>query len=240
MPVADGLYSSRLADGRLYDTIAPMQVVVVPVTPFQQNCSLLRCDSSAAGAVVDPGGDIDQILATAAAEGIDIGKILLTHAHIDHAGATAELAERLGIPIEGPQREDQYWIDKLPDQARMFGFPPAAAFTPTRWLEQGDRVTVGNEELEVLHTPGHTPGHVVYFHRRDRIAFVGDVLFAGSIGRTDFPRGDFPTLVASITGRLWPLGDDVSFVPGHGPTSTFGEERRSNPFVGDAALARAP
>ena len=215
-----------------------MQVVIVPVTPFQQNCSLLRCDASPAGAVIDPGGDIRQILAIAAEQGIRIDRILLTHGHVDHAGGTAELAARLGVPIEGRHAADRFLLDVLPEQGRRFGGLDAQAFTPSRWLAQGDTVAVGDELLEVLHTPGHTPGHVAFFHRRDRIAFVGDVLFAGSIGRTDLPRSDFAALLESITGRLWPLGDDVTFVPGHGPTSTFGEERRSNPFVGDAVLAR--
>ena len=215
-----------------------MQVVIVPVTPFQQNCSLLRCDASPAGAVIDPGGDIRQILAIAAEQGIRIDRILLTHGHVDHAGGTAELAARLGVPIEGPHAADRFLLDVLPEQGRRFGGLDAQAFTPSRWLAQGDTVAVGDELLEVLHTPGHTPGHVAFFHRRDRIAFVGDVLFAGSIGRTDLPRSDFAALLESITGRLWPLGDDVTFVPGHGPTSTFGEQRRSNPFVGDAVLAR--
>ncbi len=215
-----------------------MQVVVVPVTPFQQNCAVAWADGSDEAAVIDPGGDLAQIHAAAAEHGVRIGRILLTHAHIDHAGATAELARDLGIPIEGPHPADQYWIERLPEQSRMFGFPPTASFTPDRWLQQGDSVALGAETLEVLHCPGHTPGHVVFFHRTDRIAFVGDVLFAGSIGRTDFPGGDFDQLVDSITTRLWPLGDDVTFVPGHGPTSTFGAERRSNPFVGDRVLGR--
>lgn len=215
-----------------------MQVVVVPVTPFQQNCALLQPDAGGEGAVVDPGGDIAQIQAVAAENSLRIGRILLTHAHIDHAGAAAELARLLGIPIEGPHPDDQYWIERLPEQSRLFGFPPATPFTPDRWLQAGDTVMLGEEALEVRHCPGHTPGHVVFFHRADRIALVGDVLFAGSIGRTDFPGGDFDTLVRSITGQLWPLGDDVTFLPGHGPTSTFGEERRHNPFVGDRALAQ--
>jgi glyoxylase-like metal-dependent hydrolase (beta-lactamase superfamily II) len=215
-----------------------MQVVVVPVTAFQQNCSVIWSEASGAGAVVDPGGDLARVHAAIREHGVQVTKILLTHTHIDHAGGTAELAAALDVPIEGPHPDDQFWIDLLPEQSRMFGFAPAARFTPDRWLYQGDTVSVGDEVLEVHHCPGHTPGHVVFFHRGDRIALVGDVLFAGSIGRTDFPRGDHDTLIRSITGRLWPLGDDVTFVPGHGPASTFGAERRTNPFVGDAALAR--
>ncbi len=212
-----------------------MRVIVTPVTPFQQNCSLIWCETTRRGAIVDPGGDTERVLAAAHREGVTIEKLLVTHAHIDHAGATARLARELGVPIEGPQREDQFWIDLLPEQGARYGFPPAEAFVPDRWLEHGDSVGVGAVTLEVLHCPGHTPGHVVFFDRESRIALVGDVLFQGSIGRTDFPRGDHATLLASIRDRLWPLGDDVVFVPGHGPTSSFGDERRTNPFVGDHA-----
>ena len=214
-----------------------MRVIVTPVTLFQQNCSLLWCESTRRGAIVDPGGDTDQVLAAAAREGVTVEKILITHAHIDHAGATAALARALGVPIEGPHREDQFWIDLLPEQGAKYGFPPAERFVPSRWLEHGDTVTVGELSLDVVHCPGHTPGHVVFHHAPSRIALVGDVLFQGSIGRTDFPRGDHATLLASIRDRLWPLGDDVTFIPGHGPLSTFGDERRTNPFVGDRALA---
>ncbi len=210
-----------------------MKFTVIPITPFQQNCSLIWCEESDKAAVIDPGGDIDRILETVKQQGVTLEKILVTHAHIDHAGAVADLSEQCKLPIEGPQREDQFWIDKLSDQSRMFDFPEARPFTPTRWLEQEDRVQIGNEELEVLHCPGHTPGHLVFFHRKDKIAFVGDVLFQGSIGRTDFPGSDHATLIRSIHDRLWPLGDDITFVPGHGPLSTFGDERRHNPFVGD-------
>lgn len=213
-----------------------MKFTIVPVTALMQNCSLICCEVTGRAAVVDPGGDLDRVLEAAAAGGMTIEKVLLTHAHIDHAGGAAALAKRLGVPIEGPQREDQFWIDLLPRQAEMFGFPPTESFVPDRWLEQGDRVSVGRIELEVLHCPGHTPGHVVFFDRSARLALVGDVLFQGSIGRTDFPRGDYATLIRSICERLWPLGDDVRFIPGHGPMSTFGAERRSNPFVGDRAL----
>ncbi len=211
-----------------------MKYTIVSVTPFQQNCSLIWCDSSKKGAVIDPGGDIDQILRTADELQIQLEKILITHAHIDHAGGVADLVDRDNdLEIIGPQREDQFLIDRLPYQAEQYGFPPARPFTPAHWLEQGDTVQIGTEEVEVLHCPGHTPGHVVFFHRDTGIAFVGDVLFRGSIGRTDFPRGDYSALISSIRERLWPLGDEVTFVPGHGPLSTIGDERRTNPFVGD-------
>ena len=206
---------------------------IIPVTPFAQNCSLLWCDETRRAAVVDPGGDVPRILAAVKRNGVELEKILVTHGHIDHAGAVAELADSLSLPIEGPQREDQFWIDGMPQQSRMFGFPAVRAFTPDRWLENGDRVTVGKLELEVLHCPGHTPGHVVFFNAAGRLAIVGDVLFQGSIGRTDFPKGDYAALLASIRERLWPLGDDVAFIAGHGPMSTFGIERRSNPFCSD-------
>ena len=208
---------------------------IIPVTPFEQNCSLIWCSETMKGALVDAGGDIEKLLASAAKLGITIEKLLLTHGHIDHAGGAGELATTLGVPIEGPQQEESFWLDQLPAQSRMFGFPPVQDVKPTRWLNDGDTVTVGNESLQVLFTPGHTPGHVVFFHGPSKLAIVGDVLFAGSIGRTDFPRGDHKTLIASIHNKLWPLGDDVSFIPGHGPMSTFGEERRNNPFVGDNA-----
>jgi len=212
-----------------------MKVAIIPVTPFQQNCSLLVCEESNRAALVDPGGDLERILAVVERTKVDLEKIFLTHGHIDHCGATAELRRRTGLPVEGPQREDAFWIDQLPMQGQRFGLPALEAFAPDRWLEQGDTVRFGEVTLEVRHCPGHTPGHVIFFSPADRLAIVGDVLFAGSIGRTDFPRGDLETLLRSIRENLFPLGDDVSFIPGHGPMSTFGEERASNPFVGDAA-----
>jgi glyoxylase-like metal-dependent hydrolase (beta-lactamase superfamily II) len=210
-----------------------MQIAVVPVTPFQQNCSVIWCERTRRAAVVDPGGDLEQVEQVLQQEGLTLEKIVLTHAHIDHAGATAELARRTGVPIEGPHEGDLFWIEQMPAQARMFGFAHGESFTPTRWLHDGDTVTVGDETLEVIHCPGHTPGHVVLFHRTGRFAIVGDVLFAGSIGRTDFPQGNHEQLLRSIRERLFPLGDDITFLPGHGPTSTFGDERAHNPFVGD-------
>ena len=206
---------------------------IVPVTPFAQNCSVVWCDRTNAGAVIDPGGDLDRVIAAAREQGVRLEKILLTHAHIDHAGGTAELARSLGLPIVGPHVGDQFWIDGLPEQSRMFGLAACERFVPDRWLDEGDRVQLGDVEFEVRHCPGHTPGHVVFYSRPDRLAFVGDVLFAGSIGRTDFPGSDYDTLIRAIREKLFTLGDDVRFVPGHGPVSTFGEERRSNPFVGD-------
>jgi glyoxylase-like metal-dependent hydrolase (beta-lactamase superfamily II) len=203
----------------------------LPVTPFAQNCSLVWCDETNEAALIDPGGDLPVLLAAVKARGLTLTQILLTHAHIDHAGGTGQLARELGLPIIGPQEGDQFWIDGLPQQSKMFGFPPAEPFTPTRWLHDGDTVNVGRVTLQVRHCPGHTPGHVVFFEPVSKRAFVGDVLFAGSIGRTDFPQGDHATLIRSITQRLWPMGDDVVFVPGHGPESSFGEERAHNPYV---------
>ena len=208
-----------------------LQYQIIPVTPFQQNCSLVWCDETLQAAVIDPGGDLEIVLAEIERLGITLSQIWLTHAHIDHAGGTAALASRLNLPIIGPHPADQFWIDGLPEQSRMFGFPLCDTFTPTRWLADGETVTVGNCILLVRHCPGHTPGHVVFYSPEIKRAFVGDVLFAGSVGRTDFPQGDHDTLIASITQRLWPMGDDTVFIPGHGPESTFGRERKTNPHV---------
>ena len=213
-----------------------MKIAIIPVTPFQQNCSLLVCGDTGRAAVVDPGGDLDRILDAVDQSGATLEKILLTHGHIDHCGGTAELSRRLQLPVEGPHEEDRFWIDQLPQQSMRFGFPRLEAFTPDRWLQGGDTVQFGNVELQVRHCPGHTPGHVIFFSDEDRLALVGDVLFRGSIGRTDFPRGDHETLIRSIRDQLWPLGADVAFVPGHGPMSTFGDEREHNPYVSDRTL----
>ena len=210
-----------------------MKSQIVPVTLFEQNCSVVWCVESMRAAVVDPGGDVDRIEAAIKQLGVVVEKILITHGHIDHAGATVKLASSLGVPVEGPHQEDRFWIDAMAQQSKMFGLPDGEPFVPDRWLDSGDEVTVGKVRLQVLHTPGHTPGHVVFFDPESRLALVGDVLFAGSIGRTDFPRGDHAALINSIRTRLFPLGDDVTFIPGHGPVSTFGEERRHNPYVGD-------
>ena len=208
-----------------------MKVTIVPVTPFQQNCSILFCETTARIAIVDPGGDLDRIIAAAEKYNGEIEKIFVTHAHIDHAGGVAELADRLAIPIEGPQSEDQFWIDMLEQQAATYNFPAVRKFSPDRWLVQGDTVQFGDIHMNVHHCPGHTPGHVIFHQPEAQLAIVGDVLFKGSIGRSDFPRGDHQTLINSIKQRLWPLGDEVQFIPGHGPTSSFGYERKTNPFV---------
>ena len=214
-----------------------MRLFVTPVTPLQQNCSILACDETSEAAVVDPGGELDRVLARVDHEGLKLTKILITHGHIDHAGATARLARRFDLPIEGPHPADRFWIEQLALQASIFGLEASEPFTPTRWLQHGDTVTLGAQTLEVLHCPGHTPGHVVFFDRRDRLAIVGDVLFHGSIGRSDFPGGNHEQLLRSIRERLLPLGDEVRFLPGHGPMSTFGEERLHNPFLIRAASA---
>lgn len=206
---------------------------ILPVTPYQQNCSLIWCDETGDAAVIDPGGEVDRIEAMIARRQVQLRKILLTHGHLDHVGGTAELHSRTGVPIVGPHKDDLFWIAALDQQTVMLGFAPVAQFEPDRWLQNGDRIALGKLSLQVLHCPGHTPGHVVFYEANARLAFVGDVLFHGSIGRTDFPRGDHATLINAIKTQLWPLGDDVTFVPGHGPSSTFGEERRHNPYVAD-------
>lgn len=210
-----------------------IQCTIVPVTPYQQNCSVIKCQSTAKAAIVDPGGDVERILETVEKMGAVVEKIILTHAHMDHCAAADVLRQQLGVPIEGPHKADNFWLEKLPEWCQMSGFPHADAFIPDRWLEDGDTVTVGEQTLQVLHCPGHTPGHVVFIYDTQKVAWVGDVLFQGSIGRTDFPRGNHDELIASIREKLFPLGDDMTFIPGHGPTSTFGQERRSNPFVAD-------
>ncbi|MET0378417.1 MAG: MBL fold metallo-hydrolase [Spongiibacteraceae bacterium] len=210
-----------------------MKIAIVPVTAFQQNCSILVCETTRKAALVDPGGDIPRLKEALNKLGVTLEKIFLTHGHMDHCAAAGEIRDELHVPIEGPHIEDKFWIDQLGSSSKMFGFPDAEPFEPDRWLNDGDTVQFGEQTLQVLHCPGHTPGHVVFFHPQQKLAFVGDVLFQGSIGRTDFPRGDHATLINAIRSKLWPLGDDVAFVPGHGPTSTFGEEREHNPFVAD-------
>ena len=217
----------------------PIRALIAPVTPLQQNCTIVWCAKTKKAAIIDPGGEIPRLLGALEAQGLTLEKIWVTHGHLDHAGATAELKARTGVPIEGPHPDDQFWIDGIEAQGMMYGMPEAKGFVTDRWLHDGDTVELGETTWEVIHCPGHTPGHVIFFNREARFAQVGDVLFKGSIGRTDFPRGNHQDLLDAITKKLWPLGDDVRFVPGHGPMSTFGEERRSNPFVADSVIGRS-
>ncbi|WP_106477283.1 MBL fold metallo-hydrolase [Phytohalomonas tamaricis] len=213
-----------------------MNYEILTVTPFAQNCTLLICPETKDAAIFDPGGDVESILAVIRKKGVNVTQILLTHGHIDHVGGVVELNEYLHVPVIGPHRDDAPLIEALAQQASMFGFPMVKTFTPDRWLEEGDSINVGTRRLEVYHCPGHAPGHVIFFDRAARLAQVGDVLFNGGIGRTDLPGGDHASLLRSIRDKLWPLGDDVTFIPGHGAISTFCEERRSNPFVSDSIL----
>lgn len=206
---------------------------LIPVTHYQQNCTLVWCELSRRAAVVDPGGDLDKVRAVIKQQDVKVEQVLLTHGHMDHAGSSRALANELVVPLVGPHKDDAFWLDMMPQQAQMMGFTPMPPVQPDRWLAHGDKLAVGEQVLEVLHCPGHTPGHIVFYHRLAGLVWAGDVLFAGSIGRTDFPRGDHDTLVKSIRQQLFPLGDHVRFIPGHGPMSTFGDERSSNPFVAD-------
>lgn len=221
-------------------TSSPIGVAVLPVTPLQQNCTLVWCRQTLQAAVIDPGASVDQLLAAVSKQGLTLAAIWITHGHLDHAGGAAEMQEKTGLEIIGPHPADQFWIEGIPAQGQMYGLPEARAFTPTRWLGDGDVLSLGATRWEVFHCPGHTPGHVIFFNREARFAQVGDVLFQGSIGRTDFPQSDHSSLLEAIVTKLWPLGDDVVFVPGHGPSSSFGAERRSNPFVSDDALRSRP
>ncbi|WP_182177307.1 MBL fold metallo-hydrolase [Methylobacterium radiotolerans] len=206
---------------------------IIPVTPFQQNCTLIWDDATKVGAVVDPGGDLDRIEAAIREQGVTVEKILLTHGHVDHAAGADELRERLGVPIEGPHRADKFLLDSLPETAANYGLGAARPVTPDRWLDEGDAVTVGGLAFDILHCPGHSPGSVVFVSRDARFALVGDVVFKGSVGRTDLPGGNHEQLIHAIKEKVLPLGDDVAFIPGHGPTSTLGAERVSNPFLQD-------
>ena len=210
-----------------------MNYQIIPVTAFSQNCSLIWCEETRLAAIVDPGGDAPRIQQAVAAQGVTIQSVLLTHGHLDHVGAAAELAAHYGVPIIGPEKEDEFWLQGLPAQSQMFGLEERQPLTPDRWLHEGDSVTVGKVALQVLHCPGHTPGHIVFFDERARLLISGDVIFKGGVGRSDFPRGNHATLIDSIKSKLLPLGDDVTFIPGHGPLSTFGNERLHNPFLQD-------
>jgi hydroxyacylglutathione hydrolase len=220
------------------ETQPALRAAIIPVTPLQQNCTLLWCTATNKAAIVDPGGDLPKIKDAIRQTGVVAEKILLTHGHIDHCGQAGMLAEELGIPIEGPAEQDRFWIARLEEDGRNYGIE-AKSFEPDRWLSGGETVAVGDLTLAVHFTPGHTPGHVVFHHPDSQLAIVGDVLFAGSVGRTDFPMSNTQDLLDSVVRELWPMGDETVFLPGHGPASTFGRERASNPFVGDQALERA-
>jgi hydroxyacylglutathione hydrolase len=215
-----------------------LRVELVVVTPFQQNCSVIWCSETLRAAVVDPGGDVDRILAKIKQHNITVEQVLLTHGHLDHAGGAAELKRHLNIPIIGPHIDDEFWLGGITEQGKQYGFSGAENCTPDQWLEEGKQITIGNQKLSVYHCPGHTPGHVIFYHQSSGLAFVGDVLFKGSIGRTDFPRGNHKDLINSITSKLWPLGGETRFVSGHGPISNFAYERQTNPHVADQVLAR--
>ena len=219
------------------DANPPLRAAILPVTPLQQNCTLIWCTTTMRGAFIDAGGDLPRLVAAAEKAGVTIEKLLVTHGHIDHCGGTGILAEQLGVPIEGPHEGDRFWIARLDEDGRNYGIE-GRVFEPNRWLNDGDTVTVGDLVLDVIHCPGHTPGHVVFHHAPSHLAIVGDVLFQGSIGRTDFPMGNHADLIDAITRKLWPLGGETAFVCGHGPMSTFAHERQTNPFVADGVLAR--
>ncbi|TPG13566.1 MBL fold metallo-hydrolase [Sphingomonas oligophenolica] len=216
--------------------LPPLRAAIVPVTAIEQNCTLIWCTATMKAAVVDPGGDLPRIKAAIAQAGVTVEKILLTHGHIDHAGEAKPLANDLGVPIEGPHEADRFWLARLADDGKAYGIQ-GVAFEPDRWLVEGDTVTVGNLTLDVYETPGHTEGHVIFHHAPSKFAQVGDVLFQGSIGRSDLPGGNHQTLLKSIVEKLWPLGDETTFIPGHGNASTFAHERQHNMFVSDRAMA---
>ncbi|CAK9884598.1 MAG: Hydroxyacylglutathione hydrolase GloC [Candidatus Erwinia impunctatus] len=208
-----------------------MDYLVIPVTAFEQDCTLLTCPRTANAALIDPGGDAEKIRHTVSQHDVKITQILLTHGHLDHVGAAKTLADYYQVPIIGPHKADKFWLEALPAQSQMFGFPECPVFMPDRWLEEGDTVLVGERVLEVLLCPGHTPGHIVFFDRASRLLISGDVIFKGGVGRSDFPQGSHTDLIRSIKEKLLPLGDDVTFLPGHGPISNLGQERISNPFL---------
>ncbi|MDR3464904.1 MAG: MBL fold metallo-hydrolase [Xanthobacteraceae bacterium] len=213
------------------DQASKARAVIIPVTPLQQNCTLLWCETTRRAVVVDPGGDVATIRQAIAQADVTVERIWITHGHVDHVGGADELREVLGVPIEGPHQADKYLLDNVVSSANMFGLVGARNFLPDRWLDEGDTVSVGELTFDILHCPGHSPGSVVFFNKAMRFAIVGDVLFQGSVGRTDLPGGSHATLIKSITTKLLPLGDDVGFICGHGPGSSFGHERLSNPFL---------
>jgi hydroxyacylglutathione hydrolase len=213
------------------ETKAKAGAVIVPVTLFEQNCTIIWCETTKKAVVIDPGGDVPRILDAIKKTGVTIEKIWLTHGHIDHVGGAAELRDALKVPIEGPHVADKFLLDNVVSSGARFGMTGVRDFAPDRWLDEGDKVSIGELQFDILHCPGHSPGSVVYFNAELRFADVGDVLFNGSVGRTDLPGGDHATLIRSIKEKLLPLGDDISFICGHGTGSSFGQERMTNPFL---------
>ena len=211
--------------------MAKLKVLIVPVTPFQQNCSIIFDEDTKRGAVVDPGGDLERIEEAIKHSGAMIEKILLTHGHIDHAGGAADLAAKLKVKVIGPAIAEKPVLDNIPNRAHMFNMPDAKSVTPDQWLQEGDEVSVGGLKFSILETPGHSPGSIVFFNAENKFALMGDVLFQNSVGRTDIPGGNHETLLASIKNKVLPLGDDVNFLPGHGNASRIGTERLNNPFL---------
>lgn len=208
-----------------------MKIIVIPVTPYQQNCSLVICEATNTAAIVDPGGEVNRILSAVKNHNVTVDKIILTHGHLDHVGGTEALLATLTVPVIGPEKEDAFWLDQLEAQSTMFGFPNTSSFSPTEWLEEGDVVAVGNIKLDVLHIPGHTPGHVALFDAHSKQVIVGDILFNNGIGRFDFPRGDQMQLLTGIKQKLLTLPEETVVFPGHGPTTTIGQEKANNPYL---------
>lgn len=208
-----------------------MQYQIIPVTSYQQNCSLIWCEETLKAALIDPGGDTDKLIAVIESKNLHLEKIILTHGHLDHVGGAGIISKQCGVPIIGPHKDDAFWLEWIPGQAEMFGFPPVEIFTPDQWLNEGDQIQVGSINLKVIHIPGHTPGHVVLLEENAKLLFGGDIIFKGSIGRTDFPKGNHDDLINNINQKLFILDDDITIIPGHGPNTTIGEEKRTNPYL---------
>jgi hydroxyacylglutathione hydrolase len=216
------------------ETKAKAGAIIVPVTPFEQNCTIIWCEATKKAVVIDPGGDVEKIQAAIKQTGVTVEQIWLTHGHIDHVGGAAELRDTLKVPIEGPHVADKFLLDNVVSSGARFGMTGVRDFAPDRWLDEGDRVSIGELTFDILHCPGHSPGSVVYYNKEMRFAHVGDVLFSGSVGRSDIPGGDHKTLIKSIKDKLLPLGDEIGFICGHGPGSSIGQERINNPFLNGA------
>ena len=219
--------------------MAILKAAIITVTPFQQNCSVIWKEDTKIAAVTDPGGDLELIEKFIEDQNLTLSKIFITHGHLDHAAEAKALANKFNVVIEGPQIEDEFLTSTLETQGKAYGMPNARNFTPDRWLNEGDQIELDEEKLDVYHCPGHTPGHVIFHHVESKLAIVGDVLFQGSVGRTDLPGGNMEALISAIREKLLPLGDDITFIPGHGPISTLGQERLTKPFVADQLFKKS-